>query len=74
MREFKRGDIIIDRCDELFTTRYLILREREDNFYCLDMKYLKPVTIGKLWIDEYSIINSMDEEKVISFLKEDQLC
>lgn len=71
MREFKRGDIIVDTCDELFRAHYLILKEREDSFYCLDMRDLEPITIGKLWIDQYSIIDSIDIDKVIGFLKEE---
>lgn len=71
MIEFKRGDIIVNTCDELLTTHYLILKEREDSFYCLDLRDLEPITIGKLWIDQYNIIDSIDINKVIDFLKEE---
>ena len=71
MNEFKRGDIIVNTCDELFTTHYLILKEREDSFYCLDLRDLEPITIGKLWIDQYKIIENIDINKVIGFLKEE---
>ena len=70
MRDFKRGDIIFDASVINDQSRYLILREREDSFYCLDTRDLEPVTIGKLWIDQYSIVDSIDIDKVIGFLKE----
>ena len=71
MIEFKRGDIIVNTCDELLTTHYLILKEREDSFYCLDLRDLELITIGKLWIDQYAIVDSIDINKVIGFLKEE---
>ena len=71
MIEFKRGDIIVDTCNPNDDTHYLILKEREDSFYCLDLRDLEPITIGKLWIDDYNIIDSIDINKVIDFLKEE---
>lgn len=70
MREFKRGDIIFDAGIINDQSRYLILKERENSFYCLDLTDLEPISIGKLWIDQYKIIESIDINKVIGFLKE----
>ena len=73
MKEFKRGDIIVDTTIAYNQTRYpiLILRERENNFYCLDSRDFEPVIIGKDWIDQYAIVDSIDINKVIGFLKEE---
>lgn len=71
MEEFKRGDIIVDTCNPNDDAHYLILKEKEDYFYCLDMKDLEPVTVGKEWINQYRIIDSIDINKVIGFLKEE---
>ena len=70
MREFKRGDIIVDTCNPNDYTHYLILKERENSFYCLDTRDFEPVTIGKDWIDQYAIVDSIDINKVIGFMKE----
>ena len=66
----KRGDII-DACNPNDDGHYLILKEKEDYFYCLDMEDLEPVTIGKKWINQYHIVDSVDINKVIGFLKEE---
>lgn len=71
MKEFKRGDIIIDKYDERFRTPYLILKERENSFYCLDTRDFEPVYIGKAWINQYKIVDSIDINKVNGFLKEE---
>ena len=70
MKEYKRGDIIVDASVVNDQSRYLILKEREYSFYCLDTRDLEPVSISKLFIDQYSIIDSIDINKVIGFLKE----
>ena len=70
MSEFKRGDII-DARNSNDDAHYLILKEKEDYFYCLDLTDLEPISIGKLWIDQYNIIESIDINKVIGFLKEE---
>lgn len=70
MEKFKRGDIIVDTCNPNDNTHYLILKERENSFYCLDTIDLEPVTIGKDWINQYAIVDSIDINKVIGFLKE----
>lgn len=71
MEEFKRGDIIVDTCNPKDDTWYLILKERENSFYCLDSIVFEPVTIGKDRINNYAIVGSIDIEKVIGFLKEE---
>ena len=71
MIEFKRGDIIFDASVVNDQSRYLILKERENSFYCLDTRDFEPVTIGKDWINQYSIVDSIDINKVICFLKEE---
>lgn len=70
MQEFKRGDIIFDASIVNNQSRYLIIKERENSFYCLDIRDFEPVAIGKDWINQYSIIDSIDINKVIGFLKE----
>ena len=71
MREFKRGDIIVDPSIPNDDTRYLILKEKENSFYCLNLKEQVMVNIGKFWIDKYNIVNSIDVDKVIDFMKEE---
>lgn len=71
MEEFKRGDIIADTCNPNDDTYYLILKERENSFYCLHNTDFEPVTIGKAWINNYVIVDSIDIDKVIGFLKEE---
>ena len=71
MIEFKRGDIIVNTCNPNDETHYLILRERENYFYCLDTMDFEPITIGKDWINQYVIVDSIDINKVIDFLKEE---
>ena len=71
MKEFKRGDIIVDTCNPNDETHYLILGERENSFYCLDTMDFEPITIGKDWINQYAIVDSIDINKVIGFLKEE---
>jgi len=71
MREFKRGDIIVDTCNPNDETHYLILKEREDSFFCLDTRDFEPISIGKAWINQYAIVDSIDINKVIGFLKEE---
>ena len=70
MQEFKRGDIIVNTCDPNDDIHYLILKERENSFYCLDTIDFEPVAIGKDWINNYVIVDSIDICKVIGFLKE----
>ena len=71
MKEFKRGDIIVDTCNPNDDTHYLILKEMQNSFRCLSTIDFEPVTIGKDRIDQYSIIDSIDINKFIGFLKEE---
>ena len=71
MKDFKRGDIIFNAFIVNDQSRYLILKERENSFYCLDMRDFEPITISKLWIDQYAIADSIDINRVIGFLKEE---
>lgn len=68
-KEFKRGNIIKDT-SVYNGPNYLVVKEENDYYRCLDLNTLSVTSIGKKWINEFYLVrDDIDINKVIEFLQ-----
>ena len=68
-KEFKRGNIIKDST-VYNSPNYLVVKEENDLYRCLDLTTLSVTSIAKKWINEFYLVrDDIDINKVIEFLQ-----
>lgn len=68
-KEFKRGNIIKDG-SVYNSPNYLVVKEENNLYRCLDLDTMSVMSIGKKWINQFYLVrDDIDINKVIEFLQ-----